>query len=91
MGCDDSRAPPPKVRRARRVGPDYVRARAGELPAEALTQVDRWRLVAEFHRLGWSDEDIATHTQMTVYTTARIRSSMGLEPNENGAGGGTEK
>jgi len=76
-----SEPPPPKVTRAQPRRADYIAARAGSLPAEALRQVDRWRLVAEFHRLGWTDADIAGHTRQTVYTVSRIRAGMGLKPN----------
>lgn len=56
----------------------YLAARNGTEPAEALTQRDRHRLVAELHRLGWTDAQIATHTRMTTYTTGRIREHLGL-------------
>ncbi len=64
------------------IGPDepirYAMARAGREPAEALTGRDRWRLVAELHRAGLSDVEVAAWTRMTLYTTARIRTDMGL-------------
>lgn len=59
----------------------YQAARRGVEPAEALTQGDRHRLVAELHRAGWGDAAIAAHTRMTTYTTARIRGALGLLPN----------
>lgn len=63
-------------------GPDepirYALARAGREPAEALTGRDRWRLVAELHRAGLSDVEVAAWTRMTTYTAARIRGDMAL-------------
>ena len=38
-----------------------------------LTSAERERLVLELSGRGWSDLDIALHTRMTEYTTARIR------------------
>lgn len=58
----------------------YQRALAGELPAEALTTVERERLVTVLWDAGWSDTDIADWTRMTEYTTARIRTRLGLRP-----------
>jgi hypothetical protein len=60
----------------------YLDARLGHEPAEALGRDDRWRLVAELHGLGWSDEQIAEHTRQTLYTTCRIRSRIGLSANQ---------
>jgi hypothetical protein len=51
----------------------------GELPAEVLDTADRELLVTELCSLGWTDVEIATHTRMTTYTTARIRTRLGLE------------
>lgn len=60
----------------------YRAARLGREPAEALATADRWRLVAELHRLGWSDVQIAEHCRMTLYTTARLRADLlGLPAN----------
>jgi hypothetical protein len=59
----------------------YRRARDGRLPAEALPTHLRWRLVTELHLLGWTDVEIAEWTLQTTYTTARIRSGMGLAAN----------
>lgn len=53
---------------------------AGELPAEALDQRDRERLVYDLWAAKWSDVEIATHTRMSTYTTARIRRDLGLAP-----------
>jgi hypothetical protein len=64
----------------------YLEARSGVLPAEALTQEQRWRLVAELHRAGWTDREIAEHTFMTTYTAARIREGMHLAPNQPSPG-----
>lgn len=59
----------------------YRAALAGDLPAEALPTHVRARLVADLHRHGWSDLQIADHTRQTLYTTARIRYRLGLAPN----------
>ena len=67
----------------------YVLARSGRLPADALPTHVRWQLVVDFHSIGWTDVDIAEHTRMTTYTTARIRSSLGLAPNRPRAEGMT--
>ena len=53
----------------------------GAMPAEALHPRDREDLVYALHERGWSDVEIAVHTRMTVYTTDRIRTRMGLAPN----------
>lgn len=50
----------------------------GELPAEILTTAERERLVYELWGYGWTDVEIACHTRMTLYTTARIRARLGL-------------
>jgi hypothetical protein len=50
----------------------------GELPAELLDRRDRERLLRELWAAGWTDVEIATHTHMTTYTTARIRERLGL-------------
>lgn len=47
-------------------------------PAEALPTRDREDLVWQMHELGWSDAEIAEHTRMSLYTTARIRDRLGL-------------
>lgn len=54
----------------------YARARAGLEPAETLTTRERERLVGDLHALGWTDVEIAEHTRMTTYTTARIRARV---------------
>lgn len=59
----------------------YAAALAGHEPAEALTTSDRHRLVAQLHRAGWTDADVAVHTALTTYTAARIRNTLGLPPN----------
>jgi hypothetical protein len=59
----------------------YAAALAGHEPAEALTTSDRRRLVAQLHRAGWTDADIAVHTALTTYTAARIRDGLDLPPN----------
>lgn len=52
---------------------------------EALPTSMRQRLVRIYHAAGMTDEDIAARMTQTVYTTSRIRSSMGLAPNPRGA------
>lgn len=59
----------------------YVAAREGDLPAEALPTHLRWLLVAELHRAGLSDVEIAEVTRLSTYTAGRIRARMGLKPN----------
>lgn len=54
----------------------------GREPAELLTTQDREDLVWQLHALGWSDGQIADHTWMTEYTTARIRERIGLAEHE---------
>jgi len=49
------------------------------VPAEALPPADRERLVGELWAAGWTDVEIATHTHMSTYTTARIRARLGLD------------
>lgn len=74
------RAPPPPPL-MRRVREDYLGAYYGHVPAEALPTHLRWRLVAQLHHAGWTDRQIAELTKLTEYTTARIRTGMGLKPN----------
>lgn len=70
------------MRRPRLSSPVQYRACLdGLAPAEVLPAADRERLVWVLHRRGWTDLEIASHTSMTTYTTARIRSRLGLEPN----------
>lgn len=59
----------------------YRRCLDGHEPAEALSTLDRWHLVLILHNRGWTDVQIAAHTRMSTYTTARIRSRIGLKPN----------
>ena len=44
----------------------------GQEPAEALDARDREDLVAQLLECGWTLPEIAEHTRMTAYTTARI-------------------
>lgn len=56
---------------------------AGDEPAEILPARDREDLVYVLvHELGWTDREVAAHTRMTDYTTARIRERLGLKPNQ---------
>ena len=57
----------------------YAACRAGNVPAEVLPPADRERLVGELWAAGWTDVEIATHTHMSTYTTARIRARLGLD------------
>lgn len=57
---------------------------AGELPAEALSTRDREDLLAELHERGWTDFEIAEHTRMSTYTTARVLDRLGLASNSRG-------
>ncbi|WP_409186450.1 hypothetical protein F9C11_20365 [Amycolatopsis sp. VS8301801F10] len=52
----------------------------GDLPAEQLSPVDRETLIYDLWFAGWTDVEIATHTSLTTYTTARIRDRLGLAP-----------
>lgn len=61
----------------------WLRCCAGLEPAEALHARDREDLVAELVRRGWSDLQIAEHTRMTCYTTARIRRAVGMPANRD--------
>jgi hypothetical protein len=54
----------------------------GRLPAEMLHSRDREDLVWHLVAAGWSDRQIAEHTRMTDYTTARIRSRLELPAND---------
>lgn len=53
----------------------------GDLPADALSPLDRRSLVLVLHGYGWTDVEIAAHTRMTTYTTARIREALNLAAN----------
>lgn len=59
----------------------YTLCLAGTTPAEALPQGPRGLLIAELCIDGWTDQQIARHTRMTEYTTARIRARLELSPN----------
>lgn len=54
----------------------------GRLPAEVLHTRDREDLVWHLVTAGWSDRQVAQHTCMTVYTTVRIRTRLGMVGNE---------
>lgn len=51
------------------------------LVAEALPRYKRLRLIRALHAAGFTDREIAEATGYTTYTAARIRRSLGLEPN----------
>ncbi|RJO69809.1 hypothetical protein D5S18_28325 [Nocardia panacis] len=59
----------------------YTRVEAGELPAEVLTPHDRRVLVRQLVADGFTDLEIASRTQWTLFTAARIRDSIFLRPN----------
>lgn len=59
----------------------YWAALGGDEPAEALTTADRARLVGLLHAWGWTDVQVAAHTRMTTFTSAEIRTRLGLPPN----------
>lgn len=63
----------------------YAACRAGRDVAEALSTVDRARLVTELHSAGWTDVEVAAHTRMTTFTAGEIRQRLGLAPNQPGA------
>lgn len=61
----------------------YARCLSGAAPAEALTTADRDRLVHTLWKRGWTDAEIASHTFMSTYTTARIRSRLQFAPHRD--------
>lgn len=50
----------------------------GELPAELLERGDRDQLIYELWKAGWTDAEVAAHTRLSTYTSARIRERLGL-------------
>lgn len=56
--------------------------RTGHEPAEVLPTYAREWLVHELVCEGWTDLQIAEHTRMSTYTTARIRERLGLAANK---------
>lgn len=59
----------------------WIRCWQGLMPAEALPTKDREDLVWHLVQQGWTDEQVAEHTRMTTYTTALIRTRLGLIAN----------
>jgi hypothetical protein len=57
----------------------YSACYRGEMPAEALDTSSREDLVYALWTKGWTDVEIAAHTRMSTYTTARIRTQIGLD------------
>lgn len=57
----------------------FALCRKGQAPAEALCTEDRERLLRLLWKRGWSVTEIASHTKLTPYTTARILDRLGLE------------
>jgi hypothetical protein len=51
---------------------------AGRISAEELHPLDREDLIWALHEWGMTDRQIAERTRLTTYTTARIRSRLGL-------------
>jgi hypothetical protein len=70
----------PPVPRSRRAL--WLACWEGRLPAEILHPRDREDIVWHLVGHGWTDREIAEHTRMTEYTTARIRARLGLAPNK---------
>ncbi|WP_306358732.1 MULTISPECIES: hypothetical protein [unclassified Nocardia] len=64
----------------------FGRALAGRESADALPSADRRLLVARLHELGMTDSELAAWTRMSRYSTARIRSELGLPANLVGVG-----
>lgn len=54
----------------------------GEAPAEELPAGERDALVRALVRLGWSVVQVAQHTRMSTYTTARIVQRVTLQDQE---------
>lgn len=53
-------------------------------PAESLPTRDREDLIWDMvDGLGWTDQEIADHTRMTLYTIVRIRDRLGLQANRD--------
>lgn len=59
----------------------WIQCWQGVMPAEALSTKDREDLVWNLVQQGWGDQQIAEHTRMTEYTTARIRERLELTAN----------
>ena len=78
--CRDRNASPRRSESGRS-SRHYRACLEGDAPAEVLPPNVRELLVAVLHNRGWTDLEIACHTRMTLYTTARIRSRLGLSPN----------
>lgn len=60
----------------------------GDEPAELLNLLDPGgldHLVCDLWSQGWTDVEIATHTRMSTYTTARIRARLELAPHHQKA------
>jgi hypothetical protein len=60
----------------------WVACCGGLEPAETLHPRDREDLVLALWERGWTDTQIAAHTRMTLYTTARIRGRLELAPRQ---------
>jgi hypothetical protein len=58
-------------------------ALAGDRPAEDLPEYLRHKTFLVLHNWGWTDMQMAEHTRTSLYTTARIRDYLGLEPNRD--------
>lgn len=59
----------------------YKACLEGRAPAETLPTAQRSLLVRVLHSRGFTDLEIAEHTRMSLYTTARIRQRCELLPN----------
>jgi DNA-binding MarR family transcriptional regulator len=53
--------------------------RKGRQPAEVLPPADRDRLLRLLWKRGWTVTEIAAHTRLSTYTTARILDRLELE------------
>lgn len=57
----------------------FALCRRGQVPAEELSSEDRDRLIRMLWKRCWSVSEIAAHTKLSTYTTARILDRLGLE------------
>lgn len=57
----------------------YLRAKAGDLPAEALPSVLRRQLFMQLHGRGWSVEQIADWTRTDSVVVLRILDEGGVD------------
>ena len=60
----------------------YRKVRQGLEPAEILTPYDRRVLITNLVAEGMTDQQISDLTLFSLYTTARLRDELYLEPNQ---------